>query len=103
MIQEIQASYDTIYETIPGTNNVAITVQPESTTPNTIKAALLLIEGEKMINNNDMLEGELTMVIKNTLKSVDWEIDDEGNLIIHAPDADNYSIDANGFLIYTWR
>lgn len=103
MIQELQAKYDTIYETDPGTTNITITVQPESVTPNTLEAILLLNVGKKMVNNNDMVEGELMMSLKNTLKDVDWEIDDEGNLIIHAPDADNYSIDSEGFLIYSYR
>jgi hypothetical protein len=103
MIQELQAKYDTIYETAPGTSNVTMTVQPESVAPNTLESILLLNVGKKMVNNNDMVEGELMMSLKNTLKDVDWEIDDDGNLIIHAPDADNYSIDSEGFLIYSYR
>ena len=103
MIQELQASYDTVYATTPGSSNMAIKIQPESVNPNTVQAILLLSVGNEVVNNNDMYEGELMMALKNTLKDIDYEIDDEGNLIIHAPDADNYSIDINGFLIYTWR
>lgn len=103
MIQELQFNYDTIYATASGTMNVTMIVQPESATPNTVGAMLLLIPGAKLVNNNAMKEGELTMVMKNTLKNIDFEIDDDGNLIIHAPDAENYSLDDNGNLIYTYR
>lgn len=103
MIQEVTAQYDTVYQSDPGTNDLTIVIQPGSAGPNTISAELLLEVGEKTVNNAKAEEGDLVMQMRNTLKDVDFEIDDDGNLIIHAPDADNYSIDDNGNLIYTYR
>jgi len=103
MIQEVVTQYDTIYETNQGTNNLVITVQPQSITPNTLEAELILDSGKEIINNVTVLEGELSMILKNTLRDIDFEIDDDGNLIVHGLDANNYSIDAEGFLIYTYR
>lgn len=103
MSEEKQVNFDTIYETTPGIPGVVIRVQPESTTPNTIQANLLNLTGKRLTNNTGQLEGELMMIMKNTLYNIDFEIDDEGNLIVHAPDAENYSINSGGFLIYTYR
>jgi hypothetical protein len=103
MIQIETPNYDTIYETTPGTNTLAITVQPYSATPNTVKAELLLTIGQKIINNNVGDEGDLCFVLKNALKNVNFELDENGNLIVDAPDANNYSINNEGFLIYTYR
>lgn len=103
MIQELDTFYDTIYQTGPGNNNVLIKVQPQSVTPNTVQAILLIQAGEEIINNNDVLEGELCMLLKNSLKSISFEIDDDGNLIVNANDANNYSLDSEGNLIYTYR
>lgn len=103
MIQELDTIYDTIYQTGPGNNNVLITVQPQSITPNTVKAVLLFQSGEEIVNNNDILEGELCLLLKNTLKKISFEIDINGNLIVNAEDANNYSLDGEGNLIYTYR
>src|SRR5579872_1863688 len=99
MTQEVVAIYDTIYETPQGANTMIIVVQPGSATPNTVAAEQLLGIGKKFVNNNTGIEGELIMKLKNTLADVDWEIDDDGNLIIHAEDANNYSLDDEGNLI----
>lgn len=103
MVQEATVNYDTIYETGFGNNNLLITVQPGSLTPNTVEAELFLGIGEKITNNTTGDEGDLLMIMKHTLKSIDFEIDENGDLIVHAPDANNYSLDGEGNLIYTWR
>jgi hypothetical protein len=103
IIQELTANYDTIYQTGFGNNNVVVTVQPGSATPNTVQAQLLLQIGQKIVNNNVADEGDLVFVLKNSLKSINFELDENGNLIVDAPDANNYSLDDEGNLIYTYR
>jgi hypothetical protein len=103
MPQELATVYDTIYQTGQGNNNVVITLQPSSVTPNTVESELNTVIGLVVGNNVPVLEGELLLYLKNTLKNIDFEINENGELIINAPDADNYSIDANGYLIYTYR
>ena len=103
MIQEEEFIYDTIYATGAGNNNVTIKVQPGSVAHNTIAAVLLLQVGKTIINKNVGIEGDLIMELRNTLKDISFEIDNDGNLIINAVDAANYSIDDEGNLIYTFR
>lgn len=103
MVQELNAIYDTIYETDFGNNNLTITIQPGSAGPNTIEAELFLEIGQKITDNTPGDEGDLLMIMRNTLKLIDFEIDENGDLIVHAPDANNYSLDDEGNLIYTWR
>jgi hypothetical protein len=103
MPQQLNANYDTIYQTGAGNNIVVVTVQPGSVTPNTVQAQLLLTIGQKIINNNPADEGDLVFLLKNSLKSINFELDGNGNLIVDAPDANNYSIDDEGNLIYTYR
>ena len=45
-----------------------------------------------------LIEGELAIIYEN---DVDYEIDDDGNLIVNDTDASQYSIDSAGDLIYS--
>ena len=48
------------------------------------------------------IEGELGITMQNYLTDIDYSIDASGNLIVFAGDADNYSINFDGNLIYTY-
>lgn len=100
---ELNAEYDSTYVTSPGVNTLQITVTPGSVNPNTVQTELRFQSGEIQANNLEIEEGELCMLMRNTLKDIDFEIDDDGNLIVHAEDSNNYSLDDEGNLIYTWR
>lgn len=47
------------------------------------------------------IEGELGITMENYPTAIDYEIDNDGNLIVIADDAEHYSIDSSGSLIYT--
>ena len=48
-----------------------------------------------------LIEGELAIIMDNYPGSIDYEIDDDGNLIVTSDDASQYSIDSAGDLIYS--
>lgn len=103
MIQEKKIKFDTIYKTDVGVNNVEIKIQPEQLTPNTVQVNLNLEQDKANINNVSVDVGELCLSVKNDLRDISFHLNSYGELIVNAEDAENYSIDENGFLIYTYR
>lgn len=56
----------------------------------------------KVVNNVPVNEGDLYALVRaDSPKYFNMEINKNGELIIHGENADNYSIDDNGCLIYT--
>ena len=56
----------------------------------------------KVLNTIPFIEGELGITMNdNYPDGIDFEFDQDGNLIITSDDADQYSIDENGNLIFT--
>ena len=109
MPQEKLVNYDTRYESARDLSDVdvlSIKAEAEGQNPNTVISIVNLNDSGKIIHRNSIPTevGELCITMKNTLKDIDYEINDRGELIIHAEDADNYSIDPEtGSLIYTYR
>lgn len=58
-------------------------------------------ESVQVVNTIPFIEGELGISMNNYPNEIDFEIDQDGNLIVIAEDAEKYSIDENGDLIYT--
>lgn len=55
-------------------------------------------------NNLGFGYGELNITMKNTLRDIDYTIkNDTGELYVHSADSNNYHIDDEGYLIYTFR
>lgn len=102
-IEERIIPFDTTYRTPAGSNNIAIFLQNESEYRNTINSFINNNLTNQFSNNKKIIPGELCLTMKNHLKDIDFEVDFEGNLIVHAEDADNYSLDSEGNLIYTYR
>lgn len=111
MPQQKEVKFDTIYiGNLDGydidKDNIPISVEviPESSTAETVRSILNVNSTPKSINNNIVDDGELCIVMKNQLESfVDFEINDNGELIVHGKNANNYSINDDGELIYTER
>lgn len=103
-IQQAEIEVDTVYQTDLATDAVIeAVIAPASTTPNTVQVNLNLSLSGNHVNETPCEPGELVMVEKNALFDLSFEIDDAGNLIVNALDANNYTIDAQGNLIYTYR
>lgn len=104
MVEEKNIVADTTYKTTTVNDGaVAIITQAAALNPNTIEVNINFKLTKYHANNIAIQPGELLFVLKNALKDVGFEINDAGELIVNAPDADNYSIDANGNLIYSYR
>ena len=84
-------------------NVITIFTEFLSGLPNTINAFIAEIVATK--NNIPYIEGDLVITMVNSPESIDYVIDSNGNLIVNtsaaANDADRYSIDSSGDLIYT--
>ena len=104
MIQEQNVNTDTDYSTPASDDSTLIVkIQAASIMPNTLTGVWNKNTNQYHQNNVKVLPGELCMLEKNALKSISYEINDAGELIVNAPDADNYSLDSDGNLIYTYR
>lgn len=109
MAEEKIVKFDTRYESARNGADVDIlTIKAESQemNPNTIVSAVNKNDSGKIEHKNSKQidVGYLCITMKNTLKDIDYEINDKGELIIHAEDAENYSIEREtGSLIYTKR
>jgi len=66
--------------------------------PNILMANIPILKEE--VNMIPIIEGELIVVGKNNDTRIVLDID--GSLLVIGEDADNYSIDSNGDLIYTF-
>lgn len=55
----------------------------------------------QIVDDVDFVEGDLGIVMENWPQSIDYDIDEDGNLIVFAEDASHYSISDDGYLIYT--
>jgi hypothetical protein len=55
----------------------------------------------KTVEGMNFIEGELGIRMQNYPSKIDVTLDDNGNLVIVGDDADKYSLDASGNLIYT--
>ncbi len=96
--------FDTVYKQIFGDNNAIVTLKPEIATPDTVSANLNNDTPEIHLNNIDVLTGQLCMITKNyQSNSIDWEINNKGELIVHGDQSKNYHINIDGDLIYTYR
>ena len=102
-VEEKIIEFDTTYKTDVNSNNISIFLQNASEYENAINVFINNSVGNLFCNNKQISSAELCFVLKNHLSDIDFEIDDDGNLIVHAEDAENYSIDDNGNLIYTYR
>ena len=70
--------------------------------PNTISAELADIN--KVNNSVSIDKGDLFIVMKNSPTNIDYYINSNGELVVLTPiaeDADNYTIDSDGNLIYS--
>lgn len=54
-----------------------------------------------IVDGISFIEGELGIQMNNYPAGIDYEINENGELIIFTEDATNYSIDSDGNLIYT--
>lgn len=103
MTEQKQILFDTVYKTVTGTQVVGVKLTAEALHPNTLPVQLNLTLTAFNVNNIPVASGELCMVMKNNLRDIDYEINNNGELIVNAPDAENYSLDSEGNLIYTYR
>lgn len=63
---------------------------------------LAFIASEDATINDTLIEqGDLVIHMINSPEFIDYFLDSSGNLIVLGDDADNYSIDGDGNLIYT--
>ena len=67
--------------------------------PNLIDLLLSITNGSR--NNVLFKEGELIVLMKNYPQDFDVQVSNRGELVIFGEDADHYSINADGELIYT--
>lgn len=74
----------------------------EDELPNTIQAQIL--QSPKNQDNTSGIEGELMIQMKNFPNSINYTINNLGELIVLSStgDVDNYSINENGELVYTF-
>lgn len=103
MIQEKTILADTVYQTATGTTNLTVQVKRAIDTPNIVACKLNMTLNKFNVNSREVKPGELCIVLKNGLKDIDFEINNDGDIIIHAEDAENYSLNSEGNLIYTYR
>lgn len=111
MAEVKQVKFDTIYignlaQYDINQDNIGLTVEiiPESSTGETVRAISNVNSTPKTINNIFTDDGELCIVMRDQLESyIDFEINDNGELIVHGKNANNYSINEEGELIYTNR
>lgn len=103
MIEEKEIEFDTVFTAHPISNVLSIVLTPASFNPNTLQANLNNSGLRQILNNVVVQQADLAMVIKNGFKDLSFDINDDGELVINGPDADNYSLDADGNLIYTYR
>lgn len=80
-------------------NTLTILTKYLSLLPYTIIAYLADIVG--IDNSTPFIEGELVIEISDG-SQVDFILNSNGDLIVIGDDANNYSIDSNGNLIYTY-
>lgn len=85
------------------TEIIDLIVQPQTSSPNTVQALLNTGNEHLFVNNKFTNSGELSMILKNALRDIDYYITDEGDLIVSGEDAKNYDTDENGNLIYLTR
>lgn len=98
--------YDTKYKGMTinnGQYNLDIDLQPESVTPNTLEAVMNFSLIDVFINNKDITPGNLSIIMKNKLNDMDFHIDKNGHLVVNSEDCENYTLDNQGHLIYTYR
>lgn len=92
----------TCYDADSDSIKLKVEVIPESTTSQTVRSICNINSSNKTINNVMVEENELCIVMRNQLKDyVDFEINDIGELIVHGKNANKYSINEDGELIYT--
>ena len=103
-MQSTQPNLDTVFESLDGTNELTVNMQPAINTPNTVGVRLNITEHSYVINNKPIIAGNLGMLLKNHKTDIDFTIEDkQGSLIVSGDDAAQYSIDENGHLIYTYK
>jgi hypothetical protein len=67
-----------------------------------IRKAEVNLNPNRFVNNVAVNEGDLYAIIRGRLDNhFDLELNDNGELIIHGKDAENFSLDDEGNLIYT--
>lgn len=109
MSEEKNVEFDTIvtgdftcYDADTDNITLKISLLPKSTTTQTVKSLYNVNSTNKTINNVMLLENELCIVNREVIKDfVDFEINNKGELIVHGKNANKYSINDNGELIYT--
>ena len=93
---------DTTY-TADNLGNMNIVMKRAIEFENTIGTNLNLTPNNKKINNKRIESGNLAVVLKNHLADIDLFTDEKGHLIVSGEDAQNYSLDETGHLIYNYR
>lgn len=97
---------DFTIEVFYGENQYQCPLQPEqiTTLPYTLEAQISETEGGDFLNGLMLYNGHLYITMNNTPADIDYEVNSNGNLIVktsvQASDANRYSIDENGHLIY---
>ncbi len=94
--------FDTRYKAVGG--SFSIFLQREIEYENVLEVDLNLSTSVDAVNNKQIIPGNLSMISKNQLSSgIDLYIDKNGHLIVSGEDANNYSLNEEGHLIYTYR
>jgi hypothetical protein len=110
MSEQKNVKFDTIYignsdeRGVNGEVPLILENIPESETSGIVRSIVNINSNNKVINNKSVLEGELCLLSKNNNKNyIDFEINDNGELIIHGDKANNYHMNEDGELIYKDR
>jgi CRISPR/Cas system-associated endonuclease Cas1 len=103
MAEQKFITFDTKY-TYTESNDIAVVIlEPASSTPDTVATLLNESIDILFLNNEKTLTGQLTMLMKDQqLTGIDYEINSDGELIVHGINADNYDM-VDGELIYTYK
>ena len=89
------------YDADDDTIQLTVEVLPQSQTSPIVRS-ICNEDSKKTVNNVIVEQSELCIVSRNRLENyIDFEINENGELIIHGKDAQKYSINENGELIYT--
>ena len=108
MAEEKNVKFDTIvtgdftcYDADQDTITVKVEIIPESSTCQTVRSICNVNSSKKTINNQLVEENELCIVTREQINDyVDFEINHLGELIVHGKNANKYSINEDGELIY---